>query len=307
MDLRNIRSFVAVYEEGSINRAAMRLNCAQPSLSLQLRNLEARLSIVLFERHARGVRPTPAAVQFYQHSITILGEVKNAEQHMRSWAKEISGSLTVGLISTVTKSVLPQVLTDFTENFPHVDIRIVEGYSGTLTDWVISGELDFAIVNDPQIQDGLSLKALSTEELVVTSGPNSNLIHLKPISLKNIPARKWVIPSEQHSLRGILKRYNLSGDIAVDRLLEMDGLFGALEFIHKSDWAGIFPISTIIDEMHTGRFTINPILNPSMTIDFYLINQKQRPLNQAANVLVDNLQTALKITAESWSKSEKYN
>ena len=59
--------------------------------------------------------------------------------------------------------------------------------------------------------------------------------------------------------------------------------------------------------MHTVRFTINPILNPSMTIDFYLINQKQRPLNQAANVLVDNLQTALKITAESWSKSEKYN
>ena len=305
MDLRNIRSFVAVYEEGSINRAAMRLNCAQPSLSLQLRNLEARLSIVLFERHARGVRPTPAAMQFYQHCISILGEVKNAEQHMRNWSKEISGALTVGLISTVTKSVLPQVLTNFTESFPHVDIRIVEGYSGTLTDWVISGELDFAIVNDPQIQDALSLKALSTEELVVTSGPNSNLTHLKPISLLNISPRKWVIPSEQHSLRGILNRYNLSGDIAIDRMLEMDGLFGALEFIHKSDWTGIFPISTIIDEIDTGRFTINPILKPSMTIDFYLIHQKQRPLNKAADILVDNLQSALKITAESWSKSEQ--
>ena len=302
MDLRNIRSFVAIYEEGSINRAAMRLSVAQPSLSLQVRNLEERLSIVLFERHARGVRPTPAAIQFYQHCISILGEVKKAEQDMQNWAKNISGSLTVGLISTVTKSVLPQVLTDFTDSYPHVEIRIVEGYSGTLTDWIISGELDFAIVNDPQIQDGLSLKALSTEQLVVTSGPKSNLIHLQPVSLKSIPPRKWVIPSEHHSLRGVLKRYNLSGDIAVDRLLEMDGLFGALEFIHKSDWTGIFPVSTIIDEIDTGRFTINPILKPSMTIDFYLINQKQKPLNKAANTLVDNLQKALKITSDSWSK-----
>ncbi|NNE85115.1 MAG: LysR family transcriptional regulator, partial [Alphaproteobacteria bacterium] len=56
MDLRHIRSFIAVYEEGSINRAATRLHCAQPSLSLQLRNLEESLSVELFERHARGAR-----------------------------------------------------------------------------------------------------------------------------------------------------------------------------------------------------------------------------------------------------------
>ncbi|MDH3739263.1 MAG: LysR family transcriptional regulator, partial [Alphaproteobacteria bacterium] len=249
MDLRHIRSFIAVYEEGSINRAAARLHCAQPSLSLQLRNLEESMSVELFERHARGARPTPAAERFYQHCIAILGEVESAEQHMRDWAREIAGALTVGLIPTVTKSVLPQVLPDYTERLPNVDIRIVESYTGTLTDWVISGELDFAIVTEPPNHDGLVLRALSAEPLALISGAKSGYTHLEPVRMPDLPAIKLVIPSQQHSLRGMLERQIRVGDISVERLLEMDGLFGALEFIRNSDWSGILPVSTVVDDM----------------------------------------------------------
>ncbi len=302
MDLRHIRSFIAVYEEGSINRAATRLHCAQPSLSLQLRNLEESLSVELFERHARGARPTAAGERFYEHCISILGEVESAEQHMRDWSREVAGALTVGLIPTVTKSVLPQVLPEYTENLPNVDIRVVEAFSGTLTDWVVSGELDFAIVADPPSHEGLALRALSAEPLVVVSGAKSDFTHLAPISLPELPPIKLVMPSQQHSLRGMLERYIRIGDIAVERLLEIDGLFGALEFIHKSDWSGILPVTTVVRDLASGKFVVNPIVEPATKIEYYLIHQTQRPLVRAARELVDQLEAALNKSSAEWAE-----
>ena len=96
MDLKQIRTFVAVYEEGSINAAADRLNAAQPSLSLQIKNLEQSLGVTLFERHARGVRPTPAGDRFYEDSRRILGDVQHATQNMHEYARGISGALDIG-------------------------------------------------------------------------------------------------------------------------------------------------------------------------------------------------------------------
>jgi DNA-binding transcriptional LysR family regulator len=300
MDLRHIRSFIAVYEEGSINRAATRLHCAQPSLSLQLRNLEESLSVELFERHARGVRPTAAADRFYKHCISILGEVESAEQHMRDWAREIAGALTVGLIPTVTKSVLPQVLPDYTERLPNVDIRVVEAFSGTLTDWVVSGELDFAIITEPPSHEGLELRRLSAEPLAVVSGAKSGFTHRAPVSLPELAPIKLVLPSQQHSLRGMLERYIRVGNIAVERLLEIDGLFGALEFVHQSDWSAILPVTTVVGELASGKFVVNPITEPATMLEYYLIHQTQRPLMRASSELVDRIEAALQQSAADW-------
>ena len=305
MDLRHIRSFIAVYEEGSINRAATRLHCAQPSLSLQLRNLEDSLSVELFERHARGARPTAAAARFYEHCLSILGEVESAEQHMRDWAREVAGALTVGLIPTVTKSVLPQVLPDYTKRLPNVDIRVVEAFSGTLADWVVSGELDFAIVTEPPSHEGLALRALSAEPLALVSGAKSGFSHLAPVSLPELPPIKLVMPSRQHSLRGMLERHIRVGSIAVERSIEIDGLYGALEFVHQSDWSAILPVTTVIGDMASGKFVINPIVEPATKIEYYVIHQTQRPLVRASRELVDRLEDALKQSSAEWSTWQK--
>src|SRR5690606_4526510 len=98
MDLRQIRAFLAVYEDGSINRAAERLRIAQPSLSQQIRTLEESLEVALFERHARGVRPTPAGARLREHCQKILGDVELATQTMREFAQGDAGSLNLGLI-----------------------------------------------------------------------------------------------------------------------------------------------------------------------------------------------------------------
>ena len=95
------------------------------------------------------------------------------------------------------------------------------------------------------------------------------------------------------------------GDIKVDRLLEMDGLFGVLEFVQNSDWSTILPVSTVIDDISSHKYSVNPIIKPKMIIEYYLIHQTQRPLNRASRELADNLTEALKKSAKNWEQLQK--
>ena len=302
MDLKQIRTFVAVYEDGSINSAANRLRVAQPSLSLQIKNLEDSVGVVLFERHARGVRPTAAGERFYQDCRRILGDVESAAQNMREFATGVSGALNVGLIPTITKGALAEVLPPFINALPNVDVRVVEAFSGTLTDWVMSGELDFAVVTEPPRHDGLEMRVLSSEPLAMISGRDTGRRHLEPVILAELPPIKLVMPSSQHSLRTLIERYIKVGNIKIERIIEIDGLFGSLEFIRNSDFSGIFPVTTIVRDLNQGDYIVNPLEDLQTTLEYFLVHQTQNPLSPAARELVGRLEEALHRTAAAWTR-----
>lgn len=301
MDLRQLRSFAAVIEEGSINRAAERLNCSQPSISVQMRQLEQELGLSLLDRRARGVSPTPAGERFYTDSLKILGDVEAARQRMGDWSREVSGALAAGILPTISKGALHKVLPDYANEYPNVDIRIAEAYSGTLTDWVIEGELDFALVTEPPHDPALAQKIISSEPLVLVSGRASALSPDVPVELCNIDPVKLLIPSQRHSLRTIIERHVDAGDIAVDRLIEIDGLYATLQFLRHADWSTILPVTALAEDINDPRLTVSPIIAPTTRLDFYLIHQTRRPLTQPAMRLIDRLGEALRESADAWA------
>lgn len=301
MDLRQLRSFAAAIEEGSINRAAERLNCSQPSISVQMRQLEEELGLALLDRQARGVSPTPAGKRFYADCLKILGDVEAARQRMDDWSREVSGSLAAGIIPTISKGALPKVLPAYTSEYPNVDIRIAEAYSGTLTGWVLEGELDFALVTEPPHDPSLDQKVVSSEPLVLVSGRASRLAPGAPVELRDIAPVKLLIPSQRHSLRTIIERHVDAGDIAVDRMIEIDGLYATLQFLRHSDWSTILPVTTLAEDIDDARLTVSPIVAPATRLDYYLIHQTRRPLTQPALRLIDRLTAALRESAVEWA------
>jgi LysR family nitrogen assimilation transcriptional regulator len=301
MDLRQFRSFVAVVEEGSINRAADRLNCSQPSVSVQMRQLEQELGLTLLDRRARGVTPTPAGERFFADCLKILGDVEAARQRMGDWSREVSGALAAGIIPTISKGVLPKVLPDYAREYPSVDIRIAEAYSGTLTEWVLEGDLDFALVTEPPHDPSLDQRVVSNEALVLVSGRASPLQPGVPVALRDIAPIKLLIPSQRHSLRTIIERHVDTGDIAVERMLEIDGLYATLQFLRHSDWSTILPVTTLAEDIDDPRLTVSPIVEPATRLGYYLIHQTRRPLTQPALRLIDRLTTALRASADAWS------
>jgi DNA-binding transcriptional LysR family regulator len=121
IDLRQLRYFVVVLEEGQITRAAERLHLAQPALSQAIAKLESQLGVRLLERHARGIYPTAAGAAFYEKALQALAAVDEAQDVLEPW-KRAEARLIVGFIPALGPVARP-VLRRFMTANPDVEIH----------------------------------------------------------------------------------------------------------------------------------------------------------------------------------------
>jgi LysR family transcriptional regulator, nitrogen assimilation regulatory protein len=166
---RDMRLFVAAYEERSFTAAAARENATQSGVSQHVRKLEESLRVRLFARDTGRVVPTPAGDAYYRRCIDVLRAHEEAGRAMQAYAGGLEGEIVVGLMPTMTRCALAPVLARFIEAHPNLVVRIVEGYSATLTQQVQAGELEFAIV--PAFPGAAGLRSrlfLRTPELLVS-------------------------------------------------------------------------------------------------------------------------------------------
>jgi DNA-binding transcriptional LysR family regulator len=296
MDLKQIRCFVAAYEEGSFSRAAQREHCTQPGLSVYIQRLESVVTHRLFERKARGVIPTIAGRHFYACCADILKTVAVAKQRMLDMAGSVATQINIGVSPTVFKGVLPWMLPDYLSTHPYVDVRLAEAYSGTLTAWVISGEVEVAIVTKPPVHLGLEATHFFRDRLVLVTSPNGGSQKGRRASrryLSELGELKLVLPSPRHSLRQVIEAAVRLGTTASGRVLEIDGMLGTLELVRNSDWATVVASIAVMDEVKQGRLVAEPICEPELWLDFYLIRTKDTLLSVACRDFLDRLMETL--------------
>jgi len=169
MDLRHIRYFVAVAEEGHLTRAAERLGIEQPSLSRLIKNVEQDLDVKLFRRRPRGVELTDAGRAFLDKARAILTSVDEAVVMVKRTARGEQGQVTVGWAHTAPYHpfVLP-VIRAYRETFPLVSLTIEETGSDVLIQHIRDERIDVAFVRSlPADSSGLLISRLAEENLVV--------------------------------------------------------------------------------------------------------------------------------------------
>jgi len=296
MDLKEIRYFVAAYEEGSFSKAAQREHCTQPGLSVYIQRLEAMLAHRLFDRKARGVTPTIAGRHFYACCTDVLKAVRIAKQRMLDMAGSAATEINVGLPPTLLKGVLPRMLPDYLTSHPYVDVRLAEAYSGTLTDWVISGEVQVAIVTKPPVHLGLETTHFFRDRLVLVTRPNGGSQKgRRPLrrSSSELEKLKLILPSPRHGLRQVIETVVQLGASGSSRILEIDSMLGTLELIRNSDWATVVASIAVVDEVKQGRLMARPIYGPKRWLDFYLIRTKDRVLSLACRDFLARLKETL--------------
>src|SRR6266487_477126 len=147
MEIHQLRYFVAVAEEGSFSRAAAKVRVAQPSLSQQIRKLEAEVGQPLFDRLPRSVVLTEAGRCFIDYARQILASIGDARRCVDELKDEVSGKLTVGAIPTIAPYVLPELVVTFQKHYPEVTLEIVEDVTdGKWTPARISGYRTIACI-----------------------------------------------------------------------------------------------------------------------------------------------------------------
>jgi DNA-binding transcriptional LysR family regulator len=295
MNFRQLRSFVAVYEEGSFSRAAARENATQSGLSMQLRKLEDRLGVRLFERRAHGVEPTVAGKRYYARCLPILNAMKQADEELQDMAGAVAGRLTVGLIPSIARSALAPVLSRYAEAFPNVELRLTEAYSGALTEQVRAQELDCAIVPPTADTAGLEMRLLARDHEVLVTAQGVGAARLVPVRLADLAPLKLILPAPQNARRPALDALLATHGIAVARVMELDAMMATFDLVAHSDWTTILPLTACVGDLRGGDtgLWLNPIVDPVIASDFMLINPASRPLSTAARHFVDAFEQEL--------------
>lgn len=288
ISFRKIRSFVAVFEEGSFTAAAQREGATQSGLSQQVRQLEDELKAVLLKRGARSVEPTPTGRRYYQDCIAILKRLDEANQRTsNSFAHD--AELRVGLMPTFTRSVLAPTLLRFMEERPDAEIRITEAYSGVLTALVRKGELDFAVVPGFAGAVGLASSLFLRDREMLVSARGRTGLHGQPIRLSRAGPLKIVLPGQQNTRRGNIEAYCATNGVNIAGRLELDGMMGTLELVHNSDWVAILSSVIMAGDFGGKRFEIRPLAEPALDVDFVLIEPARFGMSPAARLFAEML------------------
>jgi DNA-binding transcriptional LysR family regulator len=200
VELRHLRYFIAVAEEGHITRAAERLGMQQPPLSQQIKALERELDVQLFRRKPRGVELTDAGRTYLENARKILDQLGYAAETTRRTARGEQGRICVGYTpSSPFHPFVPRVIRTFREAYPLVSLALEEYPSNELIKRLRNEQIDAAFVRtlfaDPEglvvdpLMDELLVVALPTGHLLAQSDGSGNVA----ISIKSLAGETFII------------------------------------------------------------------------------------------------------------------
>lgn len=300
MKLQQILTFVAVYQERSFTAAAERIHATQSGLSMQIKELEERIGVKLFERSPKGVEPTAAGQKLYARALEVVRQVEGLREEMRSIRGQVTGTVKVGLMPTFTRSAIAPVIDRFVRQWPFVELKVYEAYSAVLTDMVAREQLDFAIVPPTAETDGVrSEHVVRDRELLVTS-VNTPTRHLEPVSLRELDPLKLILPDAGNARRRKLDRYLGSLDVQIAARIEMDAMMATLSLIESSDWCAILPATLCHQDIDGLKRKLHPLKEPELTVDYVLITPATSMMPEAARAFADDLVSQIRRTCESW-------
>jgi DNA-binding transcriptional LysR family regulator len=188
-ELRQLRYFVAVAEEGSLTRAAARLHIAQQSLSQQIRTLETQLGTTLFVRSSRGAELTDAGAVLLREARPVLAQAARAVEAVREAGR---GSLRVGFLSSVANYVMPPVVRAFRERHPEVALHVEDVAVATLVARLRAAELDAGLSRPPHVDD-LETEVVLREPVAAVLPEGHPLAGRDEITLGDLADDPWVL------------------------------------------------------------------------------------------------------------------
>jgi DNA-binding transcriptional LysR family regulator len=179
IELRHLRSYIAVAEERHFRRAAERLHMTQPPLSAQIKALEEALGVELLSRDRRGVEVTPAGRAFLEQARRVLACMDEAVDVARGAARGETGRLSIGFVGSAMYGRVPVLLRGFRTEHPGVHLTLRELSTGSQVEALSSGAIDVGFLRPPIAAEGVVIRSLLQEGVVIVL-PDGHPLAAKP-------------------------------------------------------------------------------------------------------------------------------
>lgn len=309
MNTRTLSQFLKVVELGSVSKAAVVLGINQPALSRAIRELEADLGVVLLYRDGRGVRPTEEGHRFWRWATTLTAQI----DEMRA---DLTGDpdrnkvrhLTVGMLPSVARFFAIQLSESLLQTYPQAELRLIEGATGHLVEWLADQRIDIALLYDTSAVRRFNPEALIGHPMhLVCSAANGPLPAEVPFKqLKDLPL---ILSSRQIGNRREFEAIAARQKIALRVLIEADSLSSLVQLVDEGLGYSILPIYAVHKEVLAGTLVASPITEPSIDRTLVIAGQNNRAQLAGFSELITDLKhkarSAMQVTGWSNGREER--
>ncbi|MFE3635189.1 LysR family transcriptional regulator [Streptomyces sp. NPDC059168] len=273
MDLTVWRAFVTVCRTGSLSAAAAELHHTQSAVSRQIAGLERQLGVLLVERHARGVRPTPAGEVFRRHALATLNEADRAVRAVRDARDGVCDRpLAIGATPSLAAGIVPEAVRSLLQQAGSVRWSLLPGLSAQLHGRVVAGDLDLAVVTDAPpglaVDPRVERRFLGLDEMVVVLPVGHPLAGCGPVRIEALADQTWVEDNEGSA--ALLGRHAARAGVSARIDLAAADLPGKLALVATGHAIALVPgaltralradVTTVglVDPPTRGVYTITP-------------------------------------------------
>ncbi len=280
MDLRQLRYLLAIADSGSLTRAAEQIPLAQSALSRHIRLLETELKTALLIRTGRGVQLTEQGEFLCERARALLEQVEDTRQSLLSWYDNPAGVVRVGMPPSPILSMASPVLQAMAGRYDQVTVRLSEGLSANLVDWVDSGRLDIAVVLEEQGGALGHCEKIGSEELclVVPAGFACS----DPVTLDAVAKMSVIAPFRRNGIRQRITRAFEQAAIPFEPVWEIDALAAIKEMVRSGAGVSLLARSAVQREVERGEMETRRIAAPDLTFDVFLLYSKAALHSRAA-------------------------
>ena len=248
MDLKQLRYFCAIAEEGHISKAARRLHISQPPLSLQLKQLEEELGARLIERNTRHLRLTQAGHAFYQRASQILDMIGITVEEIRNMEHGIHGVLSLGSLPALGGLYIPDRIKIFSEKYPHVRFNWRGGNTYRILELLDAHVIEFGLVRLPVPAGSYESMPLLTEAWVaVTHKNDEKWIRQETISIQELAKVPLILMHRQEGIRShdMVQDEMRGAGLTPNIFCESDHIAAILSLVERGLGIAILPESTL--------------------------------------------------------------
>lgn len=282
MDLKQLEAFVRVAELGSFTRAAHAMDMPQPALSRQVRQLEVSLRQSLLHRNGRGAVPTDAGLLLLEHARGILHQVARAREDLDRARGTLGGHVAIGLPPTLARVLTVPLTRAFREQLPQARLSVSEGLSTAMTESLLNGRLDIALLYNATPSPGLDIAALGQEELMCvtaqTHGARRRVEGQRPaIDLCELADQPLVIPSRPNALRVHVEAALASAGLRPHIALEIDGVAAILDLVADGAGAAVLSRSAVELSVRPQAYRLQRIGASGLHIPLFAATSSLRP------------------------------
>jgi LysR family nitrogen assimilation transcriptional regulator len=286
MNLKRLKYFVKIVDIGSLTQAADVLFIAQPALSQQLATLEGEVRQQLLIRTQRGVTPTEAGKVLYRHAQIILRQCEQARFDMEAATHGISGQVSVGLApGTAAATLSLPLLRRVRASHPGILLYLNENYGTTLSELIMNGRMDLAVLYGDKSVHGLSFIPLLKEELYLVGAASMPRL-AENVSLAELGDLELYLPRPYNIVRKLVNESFLRANLGAPRVVaEIESAVTLHALIAEGLGATILPASMAREMVNSCNAWCSRIIDPIIEAPLALCQSDHLPLSEPAQAV----------------------